>query len=96
MERRFRPAIEALLWKPGLDVTEDERWTIRLPHQPKLQLLGRGLSAAASDLYPRHAELSRSFFDHIGWNAAEFIGFRCELRFPIWRAGYCMSFEPLG
>lgn len=94
MERRFRPSIEALLWKPGLDVTEDERWTIRLPHQPKLQLLGRGLGASGSELYARHAQLSRSFFDHIGWDASEFIGFRCELRYPIWRAGYCMLFEP--
>lgn len=96
MERRYRPAIEALLWKPGLDITEDERWTIRLPHQPKLQLLGRGLGGSASELYPRHASMSRSFFEHIGWDPTEYIGFRCELRFPIWRAGYCMSFEPLG
>lgn len=94
MERAYRPSIEALLWTPGLDIPEDQRWVMRLPHQPKLQLLGRGLAGAASDLYPRHAGLTGSFFDHIGWDAGDFIGFRCELRYPVWRAGYCMLFEP--
>lgn len=95
MERRFRPAIEALLWTPGLDIPEDQKWVMRLPHQPKLQLLGRGIGSSSSELYHRHAELSRSYFDHIGWDPTEYIGFRCELRYPIWRSGYCMSFEAL-
>lgn len=96
MEREFRPTMEALLWTPNLDISEEQRWALRLPAQPKLQLLGRGTRAAASELYPRHAELTRYFFDHIGWEPEEFLGFRCETLFPVWRAGYCMGFEHLG
>lgn len=95
MERRFRPTIDALLWNASLDVSEDERWVMRLPHQPRLHLLGRGLGGSASELYPRQSQLTKRFFDHIGWEGERFIGFRCELRFPVWRGGYCMSFEDL-
>ncbi|MFT3683966.1 MAG: hypothetical protein QM783_03390 [Phycisphaerales bacterium] len=96
MERNFRPSIDALLWSPDLNAPAAERWTIRLPNQPRLQLLGRGLSHAGSELHPRHAEVSNAFFGHIGWDAEDFVGFRCEVRYPVWRAGYCMGFEYLG
>jgi hypothetical protein len=96
MERLFRPSIDALLWSASLDIPEDDKWVMRLPAQPRLQLLGRGLSHAPSDLYPRHAELTRYFFDHIEWNPEQFVGFRCEVVYPIWRAGYCMGMEYLG
>src|SRR5690606_27404579 len=68
MERRYRPSIDALLWAPDLNVSEEQKWVMRLPAQPRLHLLGRGLAGAASDLYPRHAELSRYFFEHVGWD----------------------------
>jgi len=31
--------------------------------------------------------------DRLGWAASEFVGYRCEVEFPIWRAGYCMLFD---
>lgn len=96
MERLFRPSIDALIWGPDLNVQAQDRWTLRLPNQPRLQLLGRGLSHAASEHYARHAELSNAFFGHIGWDPDDFVGFRCEVRYPVWRAGYCMGFEYLG
>lgn len=96
MERQFRPAIDGLLWTPDLNIPEEQKWVMRVPSQPKLQLLGRGIGNAASDFYPRHAELTRYFYDHIGWNPEDFLGFRCEVLFPVWRAGYCMGMEYLG
>lgn len=96
MERLYRPSIDALIWGPDLNVPAQDRWTLRLPNQPRLQLLGRGLLHAASEHYARHAELSNAFFGHIGWDPEEFVGFRCEVRYPVWRAGYCMGFEYLG
>lgn len=95
MERKYRPSIESLMWSPGLEVPEDQKWFQRLPSQPKLILLGRGLDHAASPLWGRHAELTEYFFRHIGWDPEEFIGFRCEVEYPIWRAGYRMGFEYL-
>lgn len=96
MERLFRLSIDALLWQASLDVPNDDKWVMRLPNQPRLHLLGRGLTNAATDLYPRHAELTRYFFDHVEWDPEEFVGFRCEVVYPIWRAGYCMGMEYLG
>jgi len=96
MERLYRPGIDALMWGPNLDAPAQDRWTIRLPNQPRLILLGRGLSHAASEHYARHAEVSAAFFGQIGWDPDAFVGFRCEVRYPVWRAGYCMGFEYLG
>jgi hypothetical protein len=96
LERLYRPSIEALLWTASLEIPEEQRWVMRLPAGPRLQLLGRGLGAAASPLHPRHAELTGYFFEHIGWKPDGFIGFRCEVEYPVWRAGYCMAFEFLG
>lgn len=95
MERRYRPSVDALLWTNDLNVTEEQKWLMRVPSQPRLQLLGRSAAHSASALYPRHAELTRYFFDHIGWDDSEFIGFRCEVQYPVWRAGYAMGFEYL-
>jgi hypothetical protein len=96
MERLYRPSIDALIWGPDLHAPVQERWTTRLPNQPRLQLLGRGLGHAASEHYARYAEVSAAFFGHIGWEPDDFVGFRCEVRYPVWRAGYCMGFEYLG
>lgn len=96
MERLFRPSLDALLWAPDLNIAPDDRWVMRLPAGPRLQLLGRGLGSAQSELHPRHAELSAHFFRHVGWDADEFVGFRCEVMHPVWRAGYSIALEYLG
>ncbi|MEZ6318902.1 MAG: hypothetical protein R3B49_09145 [Phycisphaerales bacterium] len=96
IERRFRPAADAVLWNPGLSVPGGDRWIASLPAQPRVELLGQGLSRAATRAYPRHAELTRFFFDQLGWGAGEFVGFRVEVRYPIWRVGYCLRLEHLG
>jgi hypothetical protein len=96
MERMFRPSLDALLWAPDLNIAPDDRWVMRLPSGPKLQMLGRGLAASGSELYSRHAELSAYYFRHIGWDPDEFVGFRCEVLSPVWRAGYSMAMEYLG
>ena len=93
MERRFRPAVEAQLWYPNLESPAGARWLTRFPAQPKLQLLGVGIGAAASPFYPRHAELTAHLFERMGWEPGEMVGFRCEVEYPIWRAGYCMNLE---
>lgn len=93
MEREYRPAIDALLWNPGLTVPGENRWAARFPSQPRLELLGPGLGRAASAAYPRQRELTAFLLDQLSMREDDFVGFRCELAYPIWRAGYCMSFE---
>ncbi len=95
MERRYRPGLDCLMWSADLDIPPERRWSIRIPNGPRLQLLGPALTHAASPHYARHTELTQYLFEHVGWEAAEFIGFRCEIAYPVWRGGYCMTFDPV-
>lgn len=95
MERQFRPTIDVQLWSPNLDTHPADRWITRFPSGPRLQLLGHHFDDAYTDAYPRHAELTRYLFDRVGWKHSNFVGFRCEVAFPIWRSGYCIRFEPV-
>ncbi len=93
MARMCIPSLDLHLWRPNLEQTLGDRWYTRVPHGPRLEILGAGLENAHSDVYPRYAEMSRYFFNRLAWDPSEFIGFRCGLRYPIWRGGYCMSFD---
>ncbi|MBK7404009.1 MAG: hypothetical protein IPJ41_05120 [Phycisphaerales bacterium] len=93
LERRFRPSVDAQMWYPNLSSPGDDRWITRFPSQPRLQLLGRGISQAASPAYSRHAALTAFFFERLGLDPNRFVGFRSEVAYPIWRAGYRMAFE---
>ena len=93
LERRYRPSVDAQMWYPNLSSPGDDRWITRFPGQPRLQLLGRGVAQAASQAYPRHTQLTAFFFDRLGLDPDRFVGFRCEVAYPIWRAGYRMAFE---
>lgn len=95
LERMFRPAIDALLWYPKLSMPGGDRWATRFPSQAKLELLGRGIGAAGTAMWSRHGELTEHTFRRIEEDPNDFVGFRCEVQFPIWRAGYCMSFEEI-
>jgi hypothetical protein len=90
--RRCIPSLEVHLARPG----EPSRWSTRFPGGPRLQLLGPGAGTAASAAYPRHQELVRHVIDQVGWDPAEFVGYRCESSYPIWRAAYTMLFDFTG
>ncbi|MEZ6212199.1 MAG: hypothetical protein R3B46_13275 [Phycisphaerales bacterium] len=96
LERAFRPSIDAQQWYPNLTSPGDDRWITRYPGKPSLQLLSRGAEAPSPAANPRHAELTRYFFERLRINPSQYFGFRCEVRYPIWRAGYRMQFEPVG
>lgn len=93
LEREVRPAIDAQLWYPNLNPPGGQRWITRFPSPPRLELLGEGLSRAGSNAHERHGELTGTLFERVGWDPGQFVGFRCEVVYPIWRAGYCMSFQ---
>jgi len=92
MERMYRPSIDAQQWNPNLSAPGGDKWVLRYPQVPTLELLGRGLGNSSTDGYARHTELTETFFERIGWNPAEFFGIRCQVDFPIWRGGYCIQF----
>lgn len=69
------------------------RWSTRFPGDPPLSCLGSGLQRAATPAYDRYAELASHVFDKVGWDPNQFIGYRCEVVYPIWQAAYCMIFD---
>jgi hypothetical protein len=96
LERYFRPALDVQQWYPNLSAPGGDRWVLRYPSVPKLELLGRGTERAGSAGYARQRELTSALFERVGWDEREFYGLRCEVEYPIWRAGYCMTFRPAG
>ncbi len=72
---------------------DPQDWATKFPDQPTLQVLGSGAEHSASTAYARQGELTRSLFDRIGWDPEQFVGYRCEVEYPIWRAGYCVWFD---
>ncbi|MDX9910338.1 MAG: hypothetical protein RBS39_00760 [Phycisphaerales bacterium] len=95
IERAFRVGLDALLWAPDLQIDPAERWIRRTPSQPALEAMGTGIDRAAHPGSPRHVEMTRTMFDRMGWSPSEFVGYRCAVRFPVWRAGYCLRMDPV-
>ncbi|MFT3683670.1 MAG: hypothetical protein QM783_01885 [Phycisphaerales bacterium] len=91
------PALETHLWTPT-DTRVMARWSTRIPGGPRLQLLGQGLSNTGTPAWERYGDLLRYGFDHAGsgWNPEEFVGYRCELEFPLWRCSYHFLFDFTG
>ena len=69
------------------------QWYQQLPGAPRLQLLGPGLEQAGSDAWAHHARFTRYMFDRVRLKPEEFIGFRCDLRYPVWGLVYFMAFD---
>lgn len=87
------PALDVFLIHPAASQAPRDRWYDRLPDRPVLQVLGRGLSRAAAEAASRHEELTRYMFERVGWDADDFVGFRCEAPYPIWCGEYSIAFD---
>lgn len=93
--RRCIPSMEVHLWRPDLAGPGPGRWSTRFPGGPRLELLSGG-AAVETGAYARQPDLLAHVLGQIGWDADEFVGYRCETLFPIWRAAYCMIFDFTG
>lgn len=93
LARSCIPSLDAHLWRPDFAQHVGDRWQTRFADSPILQLLGAGVRAAATPGYRRLGELTRTVFDRVGISGNDYIGYRCEVAYPIWRAGYCVSFD---
>ena len=69
------------------------RWQTRFADGPRLELLGTGISNAPSPMYARQLELTNFLFAELQLDSDRFVGYRCAVAYPIWRTGYCMSFD---
>jgi len=94
--RLCTPSLELHLYAPALGAGPLGRWSTRFPGGPRLQLLGAGVGNAGTSAYARHAEMMGALFEALGWDAGEFVGFRCDVAYPVWRAAYMMIFDFAG
>ncbi|GJQ30119.1 MAG: hypothetical protein HBSAPP03_20030 [Phycisphaerae bacterium] len=86
------PTIEAHLWMPDVGARHDAaRWSTRLPGGPKLTPLS--LENVGTTAFAKYPDLVRHVFDELAWPIDEFVGFRCDVVYPVWRGGYVMLFD---
>lgn len=94
--RRCIPSLELHLWGPDMGRHGSSRWSTRFPGGPRLEVLSSGIAGAATNAYPRHPALLQQVISEVGWSGDDFVGYRCEVHYPVWRAGYCMVFDFTG
>lgn len=88
------PSMKVYLTSPGIFHNRAEYWTDELPFPPKLELLGLGGGKnLGSHLFLRHEDMTRYFFNKLGWDIEEYVGYRCEVEYPLWCGFYCMIFD---
>jgi len=86
--RRCLVSIDIHLWHPSFANDPHSKWYTRMPQTPGLIQLGEGITKSASPFNPRQTELTVELFKRADANPDDYVGFRCEERFPIWRTGY--------
>lgn len=89
------PSIGAYFWHPGLGNDPRKQWHDRMPGSPRIELLNSDAQVPSCKLWNRQTELTKALSAAAGWNSSEFVGFRCDERFPIWGAAYYMTFDLL-
>lgn len=70
----------------------DHCWHERFPDAPELITLGRNEPRPRAHM-PRHDEFIDHAFAHEGANPADYVGYRCEVAYPIWQSEYRLYFE---
>lgn len=87
------PVISAYFWHPALTNDPRRQWHDRLPGSPRIEILPLSPQEPTTDAWDRQPELTSRLRELVGWSSDEFIGFRCDERFPLWSAAYYMTFE---
>lgn len=93
LDRPHRVSADTHLWGTSLLAPPEDLWMTQFAESLQFTALGAGSANAASTSHPTHGELTRYMFDHHGWDASEFVGYRCEIEMPIWRSGVCIVLE---
>jgi len=91
--RQCVPSLDVHLWRPDFAQHVGERWQTRFQNPPSLKLLNSGLDRAQTSAWNRYTELLRTLFEAKGLNPSDYVGFRCDTDYPIWRTGYCIAFD---
>ncbi len=93
MARACIPQVGRYVISPSLNESMERRWLDRFPGGPRLQVLEPDFGTWAHPSFSRYPEVLAHLFDRLGWSPADFVGYRCEVEYPQWGAGYCMTFD---
>ncbi len=85
------PGLDLHLWRPDFASQTGERWQTRFPGGPTLQVLDA--QALPATPYSRYDELLDTLLAARGLARSQLVGYRCAVDFPVWRAGYRMTFD---
>lgn len=68
-------------------------WGSRFREDPDLVLLGQGTIKAHSRAYANQKGLTDDLFHRQQWDPADFVGFRLQVHYPIWKGTYCLRLD---
>lgn len=93
MARECIPSLSLHLFPPDMQGPASERWLTRHPRGPRLQVLGGDIDHAAPAAYPRYPQLLKAVLGALEWPEGDFVGYRCEVEYPVWNGVYIMAFD---
>lgn len=93
LARASVPSLDAHLWGPDFAQEAGNRWRTRFSEAPPLQLLGNGVRRPGPQPFPRLPELTEQLFARAGIDPEPYVGYRCDVAYPLWRTGYCITFD---
>jgi len=87
------PSLGNYLMTPNVAHLRGRDWTTRIPSVSRMELLDAGLGNTGTTAYPRHEELTRCFFDSLGWDTSEMVGYRVDEEYPLLGAAHCIALD---
>lgn len=87
-----KPTPGAYFWQPTLLNDPRTLWYERIPGVIRLELLGAGDRDIATHAWKHHSRMTRILSERLGWSLDEYVGYRIEVRYPVWGAVYLIYF----
>ncbi|MHC4946572.1 MAG: hypothetical protein ACYTG7_26490 [Planctomycetota bacterium] len=75
------------------DINDPTRDIDRMAMLETIQHLGWGIDKFRSRDYPRYVDLLRTVCERIGWDGAQFRGYRCRIDYPIYGSQVAMTWD---
>jgi len=86
------PSLEVYIWSPTIGNSLADHWLDRLPSGPPLEVILPG----SCRLHPRQDELTEQVFGRLGWDPGAFVGYRCQVEYPLWGGAYFIALNYSG
>lgn len=93
MASRSVASLIPLVWDPSKSGNPIQHWNSRIPGRYALEMLGSEGDKVATTSWPRHKDLVARTFDALGWPARDFVGFRCDIAYPLWSSSVYIVFD---